>query len=162
MSDGGTNHDESAVPDGVPLPDGGALPDATGPDIAPADAVIPPAEAVIPPPPPETPVPEGLLAAPADTASDVVPPTRRSERSRPTPAILQGAQPAAAADDWSQRSVAPEAPQTGSYRVLAGVIFAFLFLLLAAALVTLVVLITTVGLPFAGGDPAAGLLPLRT
>lgn len=155
MSDGGMNHDESAVPDGVALPDGGALPDATGPDIAPADAVIPP-------PPPETPVPEGLLAAPADTASDVVPPTRRSERSRPTPAILQGAQPAAAADDWSQRSVAPEAPQTGSYRVLAGVIFAFLFLLLAAALVTLVVLITTVGLPFAGGDPAAGLLPTRT
>ena len=153
MSDGGTNHDESAVPDGVSLPDGGALPDATGPDIAPADAVIPPPEAVIPPPPPETPVPEGLLAVPADTASDVVPPTRRSERSRPTPAILQGAQPAAAADDWSQRSV---------YRVLAGVIFAFLFLLLAAALVTLVVLITTVGLPFAGGDPAAGLLPLRT
>ncbi|WP_149083863.1 MULTISPECIES: hypothetical protein [Microbacterium] len=161
MSDGGTNHDESAVPGGAAVPDGGAPPDATGPDIVPADAVIPPAEAVIPPPPPETPVPEGLLAAPTDAASEVVPPTRRSERSRPTPAILQGEQPAAAADDWAQRSISPEVPETGSYRVLAGVIFAFLFLLLAAAVVTLVVLITTVGLPFAGGEPAVGLLPVR-
>lgn len=156
MSDAsGTGSDESAVPEGA------APPDASGPEIAPADAVIPPADAVIPPPPPETPIPEGLLAAP-EAAGDALPaPTRRSERSRPTPAILQGEQPAAAADDWAQRSIAPEVADTGSYRMLAVVVFVVLFLLLAAAVVTLVVLITTVGLPFAAVDPGAGFLPTR-
>ncbi|WP_101848033.1 hypothetical protein [Zhihengliuella sp. ISTPL4] len=150
----GTTPDESAAPDQ------GAAPDAVGAEIAPADAVIPSADDVIPPPPPETPIPEGLLTAP-DAAGEVLPaPTRRSERSRPTPSILQGEQPAAAADDWAQRSIAPEVPETGSYRVLAGVIFVFLFLLLAAAVVTFVVLITTVGLPFAAADPSTGFLPV--
>lgn len=156
MSDAsGTTPDEPGAPyEAVP-------PDTAGPEIAPADAVIPSADDVIPPPPPETPIPEGLLATP-DAAGDVLPaPTRRSERSRPTPAILQGEQPAAAAEDWAQRSIAPEVPETGSYRVLAVVVFVVLFLLLAAAVVTLVVLITTVGLPFAAAGPDAGFLPIR-
>lgn len=156
MSDAsGTTPDEPGAPyEAVP-------PDAAGPEIAPADAVIPSADDVIPPPPPETPIPEGLLAAP-DAEGDVLPaPTRRSERSRPTPAILQGEQPAAAAEDWAQRSIAPEVPETGSYRVLAVVVFVVLFLLLAAAVVMLVVLITTVELPFAAAGPDAGFLPIR-
>ncbi|MEW2006299.1 hypothetical protein [Microbacterium sp. NPDC079208] len=156
MSDAsGTTPDEPGAPyEAVP-------PGAAGPEIAPADAVIPSADDVIPPPPPETPIPEGLLATP-DAADDVLPvPTRRSERSRPTPAILQGEQPAAAADDWAQRSIAPEVADTGSYRVLSVVVFVVLFLLLAAAVVTLVVLITTVGLPFAAAGPDAGFLPIR-
>ena len=149
------------TPDEPGAPYGAAPPDAAGPEIAPADAVIPSAGDVFPPPPPAPPIPEGLLAAP-DAAGDVLPaPTRRSERSRPTPAILQGEQPAAAAEDWAQRSIAPEVPETGSYRVLAVVVFVVLFLLLAAAVVTLVVLITTVGLPVAAADPGAGFLPIR-
>ncbi len=130
--------------------DGGASPDeGTGSD----EPVIPPQEAVVPPPPPETPIPDGLLAPPpADIppADAVIPPPPpearlRSDRTRPTPAILEGEQPAAVADDWSQRSIAPEVPATGTYRGLAVVIFGFLILLLVAAIVTGVVLLTSPG-----------------
>jgi hypothetical protein len=83
---------------------------------------------VVPPPPPET----------------------RRDRPRRTPAILDGEQPAAVADDWAQRSIAPEAPETGAYRGVAVVIFAFLFLLLVGAVAVGVYLLNAVGLPFAG------------
>ena len=131
------------------------------------EMVIPPAEAVIPPPPPETPIPEGLLTPPPESVSAAesavlpAPTTRRAERERPTPRILDGEQPAAVADDWAQRSIAPEAPDTGAYRVLAGAIFAFLIVLLLAAVGVGVLLLNTVGLPFAGVVDAVVPLPPR-
>ena len=67
MSDAsGTTPDEPGAPYEA------APPDAAGPEIAPADAVIPSADDVIPPPPPETPSPERLLAAPAAVVTLVV------------------------------------------------------------------------------------------
>lgn len=139
MSDGsGTSPQESGIPD---------------------ESAIPPADAVIPPPPPEIPIPDGLLAPPSEIppADAVIPPpppaTRRSfDRPRPTPAILEGEQPAAVADDWAQPSVAPEVPTSGGYRVLTIVIFAFLFLLFVAAIVVGVYLLNTTSFPFAGAD----------
>lgn len=131
------------------------------------EMVIPPAEAVIPPPPPETPIPEGLLTPPPESVSAAesavlpAPTTRRAERERPTPRILDGEQPAAVADDWAQRSIAPEVPDTGAYRVLAGAIFAFLIVLLLAAVGVGVFLLNTVGLPFAGAVDAFMPLPAR-
>lgn len=158
MSDG-----DGRTPDEPVLPEAVGEPDATAPTDS---AALRPADDVIPPPPPDTPVPEGLLAPPpADIppADAVLPPpppaTRRSERERPTPAILEGEPPAAVADDWTQPSMAPEVPTGGGYRVLAGVIFAFLFLLLVAAVVTLVFLVNA-GFPtLAVGVPV--LPPLR-
>lgn len=158
MSDvSGTPPEEPVVPEGADLPDAR--------EAMPAEPLIPPADVVIPPPPPEIPIPEGLLAEPAsDIPSDVssvdavVPPppaTRRgSDRARPTPAILEGEPPAAVADDWSQPSVAPEAPTSGGYRVLTVVIFAFLFVLLVAAIIVGVYLLNTTTFPFAGADEA--------
>lgn len=130
------------------VPEGGAVPD---------EPLIPPADVVIPPPPPEIPIPDGLLAPPPSeipSDGDVLPPppyaTRRgADRARPTPAILHGEQPAAVADDWAQPSVAPEVPTSGGYRVLTAVIFAFLFLLLAAAIVVGIFLLNTTTFPFA-------------
>lgn len=113
------------------------------------DAVIPPPpiasavpDAVIPPPPPESSVPDVVIPPPPPEA--MLPATRRS---RPKPAILEGDQPAPVADDWAQPSVAPEVPTSGGYRTLTFVIFAFLLLLLAAAIVAAIYLgVTTLGL----------------
>lgn len=156
MSDvSGTTPEEPVVPADAALPD---------------EAAIPPADAVIPPPPPETPIPDGLLNPPTPPvipdAEAVIPPPppeplRRSDRPRRTPAVLEQEPPAAAADDWSQPTVAPEVPTSGNYRVLTAVIFVFLFLLLIAAVAVIVYLLNTTGLPFAGVDPAAVPLALR-
>lgn len=134
---------------------------------SPEEAVVPPADAVIPPPPPEIPIPEGLLNPPPAeiaVADAVIPPPppearlRSSERSRP--AILEGDQPAAVADDWAQPSVAPEVPTSGGYRGLSVVIFAFLLLLLVGAVVVGIYLLSTGSFPFfVFNDAAAG--PLR-
>ena len=155
------------------------------PEIAPADVVIPadpdapvtseepeiaPADIVIPPPPPEIPIPEGLLNPPPSeipVADAVIPPPppetlRRSDRPRPTPAILEGDQPAAAADDWSQPSVAPEVPTSGGYRGLTVAIFAFLFALLVVAIVLLAYLLGTGRYPFFVFDDAAALTAVLT
>ncbi|MEU4014442.1 hypothetical protein AB0E56_04170 [Microbacterium sp. NPDC028030] len=130
---------------------------------SPEEPSIPPADVVIPPPPPEIPIPEGLLAAPPSAdipAADAVIPSppaetrRRSDRPRPTPAILEGEPPAAVADDWAQPSVAPEVPTSGGYGGLTVAIFVFLFLLLIGAVVLIVFLVNVVGFPFAGGDVA--------
>ena len=139
---------ESRVPDGVIPP-------------PPAESPIP--EGLIPPPPPETPIPAGLISAepvippppvdipPADAVIPPPPPEAMlptTRRSRPKPAILTGDQPGPAADDWAQPSVAPEVPSSGGYRVLSAVIFAFLFLLLVAAVaVGLYLGATTFALP---------------
>lgn len=125
----------------------------------------PPADAVIPPPPPETPIPEGLIPPepvippstavipppPADIppADSVIPPPPpeamlpSSRSSRRTPAIFEGEQPSAVADDWAQPSVAPEVPSSGGYRGLTAAIFAFLLLLLVAAIAVGIYLATT-------------------
>lgn len=108
-----------------------------------------PADAVVPPPPPETPIPEGLIPEPIEIppySADVLPadvvipppppeammPSRRSSRR---PAVFDGDQPAAAADDWAEPSVAPEVPSSGGYGVLSAIIFILLFVLLAGAIV---------------------------
>lgn len=144
----------------------------------------PPADAVIPPPPPETPIPAGLIPPepvippstavipppPADipSADSVIPPPPpeamlpSSRRSRPKPAILEGDQPSAVADDWAQPSVAPEVPSSGGYRGLTVAIFAFLLVLLAAAIAVGVYLATTADftLPsFAGERSDAQVVP---
>ena len=113
------------------------------------DAVIPPPpfasavpDVVIPPPPPESSVPDVVIPPPPPEA--MLPATRRT---RPKPAILTGDQPAPVADDWAQPSVAPEVPTSGGYRALTFVIFAFLLLLLAAAIIGAIYLgVTTFGL----------------
>lgn len=139
--------------------------------LPPEEPSIPPADVVIPPPPPEIPIPEGLLTPPPTdipAADAVIPPPPpearlRSERTRPTPAILDGEPPAAAADDWAQPSVAPQVATTGGYRGLTVVIFAFLLLLLVAAIGVGVFLLNTAGLPFAGADDTVArflVLPL--
>lgn len=134
--------------------DDGRIPDDAA---VPEEPVIPPADVVIPPPPPEIPIPEGLLSEPPDDASadDALIPSppaerrrRSADRSRPTPAILDGEPPAAAADDWSQPSVAPEVPTSGGYRGLTVAIFAFLLVLAVAAIGVIVFLLNTSGLPF--------------
>ncbi|WP_091227886.1 hypothetical protein [Microbacterium sp. 3J1] len=119
--------------------------DSRDPHDSPADAVVPPPppessvpDVVIPPPPPESSVPDVVIPPPPPEA--MLPATRRS---RPTPAILTGDQPAPVADDWAQPSVAPEVPTTGGYRALSIVIFVFLVLLLAAAIAGAVYLGTT-------------------
>ena len=141
-------------------------PSADGLDL-PDESLVPPADVVIPPPPPEIPIPDGLLTPPSDLPSDaasdasaleaVIPPpaTRRADRARPTPAILKGEPPAAVADDWALPSVAPEVPTSGGYRVLTVVIFAFLSLLLVAAIIVGVYLLNTMSFPFADADAAA-------
>ncbi|WP_146115427.1 hypothetical protein [Microbacterium sp. MYb62] len=151
MSDvSGTSPEEPVVPEGAE---------------APGEPLIPPADAVIPPPPPEIPIPDGLLTPPPASAippaDAVIPPPppetlRRSDRARPTPAILDREAPAAAAEDWAKPSVAPEVPTSGGYRVLTIVIFAFLFLLFVAAVVVGVYLLNTTTFPFAGD---AAVLP---
>ena len=111
----------------------------------PRDAVVPPPPAegavpnvVIPPPPPESSVPDVVIPPPPPEA--MLPATRRS---RPKPAILTGDQPAPVADDWAQPSVAPEVPTSGGYRALTFVIFAFLVVILVAAIVGAIYLGTT-------------------
>lgn len=115
-----------------------------------SDSDIASEDAVIPPPPPEAPIPEGLLTPPrseASTSDAVIPPADvvipppppeaelpATRRSRPRPAILTGEQPASAAADWAQPSVAPEVPTSGGYRVLTVVIFAVLTVLLIGAI----------------------------
>ncbi|MFK3677551.1 hypothetical protein ACI2IP_07455 [Microbacterium sp. NPDC090218] len=138
-------------------PEEPVVPEETG---KPEEPLIPPAEAVIPPPPPEIPIPEGLLTPPPSevpSADAVIPPPppdtlRRSDRARPTPAILDREPPAAVADDWAQPSVAPEVPTSGGYRGLTVAIFAFLFLLLVAAIVVGVYLLNTTTFSFAGTE----------
>lgn len=155
----GTSPEEPVVPEGVVAPEGAVVPEDA---VVPEEPVITPAAEVIPPPPPDIPIPDGLLAPPPEIppADVVIPPsspaTRRgSDRPRPTPAILTVAPPAAVADDWAKPSVAPEVPTSGGYRAFTVVIFAFLFLLLVAAIVTGVYLLNTTGLPFADVDGAA-------
>lgn len=163
----GTQPEEPAIPEETPslegpgLTEGADLPE--GLDL-PDESLIPPADVVIPPPPPEIPIPEGLLTPPPSdipSADAVLPPpppaTRRADRARPTPAILEGEPPAAVADDWALPSVAPEVPTSGGYRVLTIVIFAFLFLLFVAAIVVGVYLLNTTTFPFAGADAATSL-----
>ncbi|UUE20439.1 hypothetical protein [Microbacterium sp. J1-1] len=132
----------------------------------PEEPLIPPADAVIPPPPPEIPIPDGLLAPPSSAAippaDAVIPPPpaetrRRSDRPRPTPAILDGEPPAAVADDWAQPSVAPEVPTSGGYGGLTVAIFVFLFVLLIAAIGLVVFLLNTVSFPWASSDSAVSL-----
>ncbi|MGN7948692.1 hypothetical protein ACTJKH_08095 [Microbacterium sp. 22215] len=123
------------------------------------DAVIPPPplatavpDATIPPPPPESSVPDVVIPPPPPEA--MLPATRRS---RPKPAILEGDQPAPVADDWAQPSVAPEVPTSGGYRALTIVIFTFLLLLLAAAIVGAIYLgVTTLGLSTVDSISVAG------
>ncbi len=144
----------------------------TTPDepVTPEEPAIAPADVVIPPPPPEIPIPEGLLNPPPTESSvpdAVIPPApveaRLRSAERPRPAILDGDQPAAVADDWSKPSVAPEVPTSGGYRGLTVAIFAFLFLLLVVAVVLLVYLLSTGSFPFPVSDAAVvpiGLTPL--
>lgn len=134
-------------------PDPAGEPDIE-PDVAPD---IEPADAVIPPPPPETPIPDGLLASPLPPET-----LRRSTPRRSTPATFDDDQPAAAADDWSKPSVAPEVPTSGGYRGLTIAIFGFLFLLLSAAVVTLIFLVSSESFPFVtlGDLPVPGAAPL--
>ena len=138
--------------------------------VTPEEPVIAAADVVIPPPPPEIPIPEGLLTPPpSDTAvpDAVIPPpppeARLRSSDRPRPAILEGDQPAAVADDWAQPSVAPEVPTSGGYRGLTVAIFAFLFALLVVAVVLLVFLLSTERYPFVVFDAAQAVgmvLPL--
>ena len=122
-----------------PPPSESAIPDAVIPP-PPPESAIP--DAVIPPPPPESSVPDAVIPPPPPEA--MLPATRRT---RPKPAILTGDQPAPVADDWAQPSVAPEVPTSGGYRALTFVIFAFLLLLLAAAIIGAIYLgVTTFGL----------------
>lgn len=158
MSDvSGAQPEEPVVPEAPLSPEGIGVPD---------ESLIPPADVVIPPPPPEIPIPEGLLTPPpsepvseASALDAVIPPpppaTRRADRARPTPAVLEGEPPAAAAEDWALPSVAPEVPTSGGYRVLTVVIFAFLFLLFAAAIIVGVYLLNTTSFPFAGAEVPA-------
>lgn len=160
MSDvSGTTPDEPVGTEGAVAPEEIGIPE---------ESLIPPADAIIPPPPPEIPIPDGLLAPPpADIppADAVIPPpppeTRRrsTDHRRATPAVLDGEQPSAAADDWALPSVAPEVPTSGTYRGLTVVIFAFLILLLVAAVGVGIFLLNTVGLPFAGAVPGLALTP---
>jgi hypothetical protein len=78
-----------------------------------------------------------------------------TRRSRPKPAILTGDQPAPVAEDWAQPSVAPEAPTSGGYGALTFVIFAFLIVLLGAAIAGAVYLGTSVPFAMAPGEPGA-------
>jgi hypothetical protein len=145
-------------------PEGSVVPDEIG---NPEESLIPPADEVIPPPPPEIPIPDGLLAPPPaeiPPADAVIPPPppetrRRSAERRATPAVLDGEQPSAAADDWARPSVAPVEPTSGTYRGLSVVIFAVLILLLVAAIGTGIFLLTTVGLPFAGAVAGFAVTP---
>ncbi|KNY04018.1 hypothetical protein [Microbacterium sp. GCS4] len=139
----------------------------------------PTTDAVVPPPPPETPIPDGLIPEapsvpeaseaavppPPDIlpADDVIPPPPpeaqlRSSR-RPTSIAAQpsGDRPAAAADDWAQPSIAPEVPTSGGYRVLSGVIFAVLILLLLGAVAVGVFLATTTSFPWSSGGAGSVL-----
>lgn len=139
--------------DGSVNPNGPATPD---------EPVIEPADAVIPPPPPETPIPEGLLAPPSreiPSAADVIPPApemRRRNGDRPTPALLQGEAPPAAAADWATPSVAPEVPTTGGYRAISAAIFAFLLVLLLAAVALVIYLATNTSLDFTSSEGFGG------
>lgn len=135
--------------------------DSRDPHEASEDAVVPPApaaseipDAVIPPPPRESGIPDAVIPPPPPEA--MLPATRRS---RPTPAILTGDQPAPVADDWAQPSIAPEVPTSGGYRALTVVIFAFLLLLLAAAIGCAIYLgATTLGLSV--GELSTGVAAL--
>ena len=124
----------------IPIPDGLIPP-------PPSESAIP--DAVIPPPPSESAIPDAVIPPPPPEA--MLPSTRRS---RPKPAILTGDQPAPVAEDWSQPSVAPEAPTSGGYGALTFVIFAFLIVLLVAAIAGAVYLGTNVSFALATGEPA--------
>lgn len=131
------------------------------------EQAIPPADAVIPPPPPEIPIPADLLTPPPldiPPASAVIPPpppeTLRRSSDRPRPAILDGPQPAAVAEDWAKPSVAPEVPTSGGYRGLTVAIFAFLLLLLVAAVSVGIYLLSTGSFPFVAFDLDAAALAL--
>ena len=116
----------------------------------PAEGAVP--NAVIPPPPPESSVPDVVIPPPPPEA--MLPATRRS---RPKPAILTGDQPAPVADDWAQPSVAPEVPTSGGYRALTFVIFAFLVVILVAAIVGAIYLGTaTFGMSAVDSSSVAG------
>lgn len=145
---------EARVPDGI---------------LPPPSAETPIPDGLIPPSPPETPIPEGLLSAapvipppPAESAipDAVIPPPPpeamlpSTRRSRPKPAILTGDQPAPVAEDWAQPSVAPEAPTSGGYGALTFVIFAFLIVLLVAAIAGAVYLGTNVSFALSTDGPA--------
>ena len=143
------------------------------------DPQVPPADAVIPPPPPETPIPDGLIppasAVPESTAvippppadippaDDVIPPPPpeamlpATRRSRPTPAILLGDQPAPAADDWNEPTITPEIPSSGGYRGLTIAIFVFLLVLLAVGIAAVVYLATTTSFAMAELDVTVAL-----
>lgn len=153
--DSGRTPEEPVVPDEAAVADDAVVPEAPE---------IPPADVVIPPPPPEIPIPDGLLSEPpteASTDDALIPPPpaerrrRSAHRSRQTPEMLDGEPPAAAADDWSQPSVAPEVPTSGGYRGLTVAIFAFLFLLAVAAIGVIVFLLNTSGLPFLSSADSA-------
>ncbi|KJQ55471.1 hypothetical protein [Microbacterium sp. SA39] len=130
----------------------GTTPDQS---LSPEEPAIAPADTVIPPPPPEIPIPDGLLTPPPSEGSvpdPVIPPpppeARLRSSERPRPAILQGDQPAAVADDWAKPSVAPEVPTSGGYRGLTVAIFAFLLLLLLGAVAVGIYLLSTGSFPF--------------
>lgn len=136
-----------------------------GSGTTPEEPAIRPADAVVPPPPPETPIPEGLLTPPPSeipVADAVIPPpppeARLRSAERPRPALLEGDQPAAAADDWAKPSVAPEVPTSGGYRGLTVAIFAFLFALFAIAIGLLIYLLSTGSFPFVVFDTDAAAL----
>lgn len=130
----------------------------------PQDPQIPPRDAVIPPDAPETPIPEGLLTDVPDIpiADAVIPPPPpelmpSSRRTRPKPAILDDDAPSAAAEDWARPSVAPEVPLSGGYRGFSIAVFGVLFLLLAAAVVVGIYLVTSTTFPFAAADPLVSI-----
>ncbi|MEV7799849.1 hypothetical protein AB0O14_12215 [Microbacterium foliorum] len=130
-----------------PPPAESAIPDAVIPP-PPAESAIP--DAVIPPPPAESAIPDAVIPPPPPEA--MLPSTRRS---RPKPAILTGDQPAPVADDWAQPSVAPEAPTSGGYGAFSVVIFAFLIVLLGAAIAGAIYLGTNVPFALSAGEPGA-------
>lgn len=139
----------------------------------------PTTDAVVPPPPPETPIPDGLIPAaptipaapeaetpppphipPADAVIPPPPPEaqlRSTRRPAPVADTSPEDRPAAAADDWAQPSIAPEVPTSGGYRVLSGVIFTVLFVLLLGAVAFGVFLATTTSFPWSSGGVDAVL-----
>ncbi|MFJ4223230.1 hypothetical protein [Microbacterium sp. NPDC089695] len=121
---------ETPIPDGL-IPPAPSIPDAVEPQTSPPP-YIPPADAVIPPPPPEAQL-------------------RSTRRPAPVADAASGDRPAAVADDWAQPSVAPEAPTSGGYRVLTGVIFTVLIALLVGAVALGVFLATTTSFPWSSG-----------
>lgn len=144
MSDDSMNPQNPPADAVIPAPPETPVPDGA----LPPEPVIPPSSAVIPPPPADIPSADAVIPPPPPEA---MMPSSRSARRKP--AILEGDQPSAVADDWAKPSVAPEVPTTGAYRGISAAIFVFLLLLLAAAVALAIYLATTTSFSFAAAAP---------